>query len=244
MTAAQSVEWKPAGETEVLRKNLAQRHFVHHMTRTWLNQGPQSWKSPINSLSYGTWEHPTIRPTSQPPSSWRWTLLQTPPVLQQLKDFLKLYSTRRFIPMFRRFPMASILSQWNRVRGNKTPLKSILILSSYLSLFLLVISFLLAFSLNSICVLFLVSVCLHALPIPIFSRLSYGIYVYITLLSYVLHTARHPNCAWCCNISGEEHMFWRSSICNVLQLPLIYSFLVPNILLSAFPLNTPSLLSP
>jgi hypothetical protein len=50
------VEWRLAGETEVLGENRPQRHFVHHKP-TWsdpgLNQGRRGGKPATNRLSYG-----------------------------------------------------------------------------------------------------------------------------------------------------------------------------------------------
>jgi hypothetical protein len=52
----QLVEWRLAGETEVLGENLHQRHFVHrksHMTGPGLEPGPQLWEASDYRLSYG-----------------------------------------------------------------------------------------------------------------------------------------------------------------------------------------------
>jgi hypothetical protein len=50
------VEWRLAGETEVLRGNLPQRHFVHHkslLPDPGSNPGRRGGKPATNRLSYG-----------------------------------------------------------------------------------------------------------------------------------------------------------------------------------------------
>jgi hypothetical protein len=50
------VEWRLAGETEVLGENLPQRHFVRHkphLTRPGFETGPPRWEVATNRLSYG-----------------------------------------------------------------------------------------------------------------------------------------------------------------------------------------------
>jgi hypothetical protein len=51
----QLVEWRLAGETEVLRENLPQRHFVDHkshMSRPGFEPGVLWWDAETNRLSY------------------------------------------------------------------------------------------------------------------------------------------------------------------------------------------------
>jgi hypothetical protein len=80
------MEWRLAGETEVLGENLPQHHFCPSQNPTLpdpvLNPGRRGGKPASNRLSYGA---AIISPRTLPPCSL--ALLEKPPVAHLRKNF-------------------------------------------------------------------------------------------------------------------------------------------------------------
>jgi hypothetical protein len=143
-------------------------------------------------------------------TTWRWALLQKPPVVQLLKDFPTFYGTRRFITVFTR-ALRCLLS-WARsiqpIPPHPVSLRSILILFTHLRLGLPSGLFPSGFHTN-ILYAFLLS--------PIRTTCSAHLIVLDLIILIIL---------------GEEYKLWSSTLCSFLQPPVTSSLFGPNSLLS------------
>jgi hypothetical protein len=73
------VEWRLAGETEVLGANLPQRDYVHHKSNlpdTGSNRGGRGGKPATNRLSYGAATHCHLFQRTQN-LSWKLVTIKT-----------------------------------------------------------------------------------------------------------------------------------------------------------------------
>jgi hypothetical protein len=76
MIVEKQMEWRLAGETEVLGENLPQRHFCPSQNPTWpdpgLNQGRRGGKPATNRLRWFHIKSGLLSPRHGASSGWGW----------------------------------------------------------------------------------------------------------------------------------------------------------------------------